>query len=251
MLHAVDVGNSNTVIGTFVDGELTEHYRLTTAATRTADEWLLLLKQLGLGDFSGAAEAIIASVVPSATAAIEQAFSRLAMSVIVVGPGVKTGVPILAENPKEVGADRVVNAAAAFDRYPGGLIVVDFGTATTFDCVSPRGEYLGGAIAPGLAISAEALYQRAAKLPRVGVERPRQVIGRNTVDSMKSGLFFGYVGLVDGLVERMKGELDFAVRVVATGGLAARVADVSASIEQVDEHLTLHGLHLIYRRNQP
>jgi type III pantothenate kinase len=167
-----------------------------------------------------------------------------------VGPGVKTGMPILYENPREVGADRVVNAVAAYERWKSGLIVVDFGTATTFDAVSPKGEYLGGAICPGVAISMEALFRAASKLPRVEFARPPQVVGRNTVHSMQSGLVFGYVGLVDGICDRMAEELGFGPRVVATGGLAPLVAGLSKAIVEVDEHLTLDGLRIIFERNR-
>jgi type III pantothenate kinase len=167
-----------------------------------------------------------------------------------VGPGIKTGMPILYENPREVGADRVVNAVAAYEKWKQGLIVVDFGTATTFDAVTPRGEYLGGAICPGVAISMEALFKAASKLPRVEFARPPQVVGRNTVHSMQSGLVYGYVGLVDGLCARMAGELGFPPKVVATGGLAPLVAGLSQAITDVDEHLTLDGLRLIFERNR-
>jgi type III pantothenate kinase len=168
---------------------------------------------------------------------------------LIVGPGTKTGMPILYENPKEVGADRIVNAVAAYTRFRTGCIVVDFGTATTFDCVSPAGEYLGGVIAPGITISADALYRHAAKLPRVEVDRPPQVVGRNTVASIQSGLFYGYVGLVDGIVGRMSGECGFPVKVVATGGQARLIAKASSTIEEVDELLTLAGLKLLYDLN--
>jgi type III pantothenate kinase len=167
-----------------------------------------------------------------------------------VGPGVRTGMPVLYDNPREVGADRIVNAVAAFEKWPGGLIIVDFGTATTFDAVTPKGEYLGGAIAPGVMISTEALFHRASKLPRVAFEKPERVVGRNTVASMQSGMVFGYVGLVDGICARMKEELGFPVKVVATGGLAPLIGTISKQIEVVDDQLTLDGLRIIYQRNQ-
>jgi type III pantothenate kinase len=178
--------------------------------------------------------------------ALEQRFSVRAM---VVGPGLKSGMPILYENPKEVGADRIVNAVAAYDRYPQGLIIVDFGTATTFDCVTPKGEYLGGVIAPGLTISADALYRHAAKLPRVEIKRPKVVVGRNTVNSMQSGLFYGYAGLVDGIVAEMANEVGFEVRTLATGGLAPLITEASKRIDEADEMLTLRGLQILYSRN--
>ena len=167
-----------------------------------------------------------------------------------VGPGVKTGMPILYENPREVGADRVVNAVAAFEKWKSALIVVDFGTATTFDAVTPKGEYLGGAICPGVSISMEALFRAASKLPRVEFQRPPHVVGRNTVHSMQSGLVFGYVGLVDGLCVRMAEELGTSPKVVATGGLASLIAGISTAITEVDDQLTLDGLRIIHERNR-
>ncbi|HRI50691.1 MAG TPA: type III pantothenate kinase [Pseudomonadota bacterium] len=199
----------------------------------------------------GISAGILATVVPPVLAAFQRLFQRyLNLDPVIVGPGTRTGMPILYDNPREVGADRIINAVAAYERYRSGCLVVDFGTATTFDVVTPKGEYLGGAIAPGIGISADALFHAAAKLPRVELLRPRSVIGKNTVSSMQSGLVYGYVGLVDGIVERMRAEVDFPLRVVATGGLAALLARDSRTIEDCDEMLTLTGLRIIYDREQ-
>jgi type III pantothenate kinase len=199
----------------------------------------------------GISAGILATVVPPVLAAFQRLFQRyLHLEPVIVGPGTRTGMPILYDNPREVGADRIINAVAAYERYRSGCLVVDFGTATTFDVVTPKGEYLGGAIAPGIGISADALFHAAAKLPRVELVRPRSVIGKNTVSSMQSGLIYGYVGLVDGIVERMRAEVDFPLRVVATGGLAALLARDSRTIEDCDEMLTLTGLRIIYDRER-
>ena len=195
--------------------------------------------------------AIISSVVPPALFPIERLCRRhLRLEPLIVGPGIKSGMPILTENPREVGADRLVNAVAAHHRWPGGAIVVDFGTATTFDVVTARGEYAGGVIAPGLTVSAEALYHATAKLPRVEIARPSAVVGRNTVASMQAGLVFGYAGLVDAIVERIKGEVDFSPRVVGTGGLAPLIARETRTIDECDDRLTLQGLAIIHDRNR-
>jgi type III pantothenate kinase len=254
VLLAIDVGNTNTVLGAFDGERLRQHWRIETSHTRTSDEYGVLLRQLfavdGL-DPTRVAAIAVSSVVPSLQLALEQMCARyFGARPMFVGPGVKTGMPILYDNPREVGADRVVNAVAAFERWRTGLVVVDFGTATTFDAVSPRGEYLGGAICPGVAISMEALFRHASKLPRVEFARPPQVVAKNTVASMQSGLVYGYVGLVDGICARMAEELGFAPKVVATGGLAALVADVSKAITEVDEHLTLQGLRILHERNR-
>lgn len=252
-LLAVDVGNTNTVLGVFRGSDLVNHFRIETNAGRTSDELAVLVRSLlELQGFAwGSLDAgIVSSVVPPAVFGIQRFFKQyLGTPALVVGPGIKTGMPILYENPREVGADRIVNAVAAFETHRTGCIIVDFGTATTWDVVTPRGEYLGGAIAPGVQISAEALYAHAAKLPRVEIARPGKVIGRNTVASMQSGLLYGYAGMVDALVTRIRAEVDFPARCIATGGLAKLVASESATIEDTDELLTLRGLKILYDRN--
>ena len=254
MLLAIDVGNTNTVLGVFEGVTLRHHWRIETSHSRTGDEYGILVRQLfatvGL-DHAAVRAVAVSSVVPPLAFTLQQMCARyFGLQPLFVGPGVKTGMPILYENPREVGADRVVNAVAAYEKWKAGLIVVDFGTATTFDAVSPRGEYLGGAIAPGVSISMEALFRNASKLPRVEFARPPHVVGKNTVASMQSGLVYGYVGLVDGICERMQAELGFPALVVATGGLAPLVAGLSRAIAEVDEHLTLDGLRLIHEMNR-
>jgi len=254
VLLCIDVGNTNTVLGVFEGPKLLEQWRVQTSHSRTSDEWGILVRQLlsASGLEPRKVEAIaVSSVVPPLGFALERMAQRwFGVKPLFVGPGVKTGMPILYENPREVGADRVVNAVAAYARWKTGLVVVDFGTATTFDAVSPKGEYLGGAISPGVTISMEALFRNAARLPRVEFARPPQVVGRNTVASIQSGLVYGYVGLVDGICERMAAELGFGPKVVATGGLAPLVAGISRCITEVDEHLTLEGLRLIHEMNR-
>ena len=254
MLLAVDVGNTNTVLGLYADDDLVHDFRIESSKRRTLDEFHVLLRSLldvAEVDRSEIEAAIIASVVPAVTDTLERTISlAFGFDALVVGPGIKTGMPILYENPREVGADRIVNAVAAYESAGGAVIVVDFGTATTFDVVSDKGEYLGGVIAPGIEISADALFARAAKLPRVEVAKPPKVIGRNTVHSMQSGIVFGYVGLVDGMVARIKEELGVEAAVLATGGLANLVQPLSATIERVEEYLTLEGLRILYERNR-
>ena len=263
MLIVIDVGNTNTVLGAFLGDRVMHRWRVTTA-TRTTDEFGLLLLQL-LGhdgvDAAGVTGVVVSCVVPSVLYAIEKAARRyLYHDALVVGRGIKTGMRVRTDNPREVGADRIVNSVAAFSRHGGPLVVVDFGTATTFDCVDSQGDYVGGAIAPGFRISADALFERTAKLPRVEVERPERAIGTNTVTSMQSGLFWGYVGLVDELARRCKEELTDGGRIVkpegaalcvATGGLANLVGGACAEIDEVDDDLTLQGLRRLWELNQP
>jgi type III pantothenate kinase len=254
VLLAVDVGNTNTVLGAFEGKALRQHWRIETSHSRTADEYGIQLRQLfavGGLDPRAVDALVVATVVPPLTLTLQRMSERyFGVAPLFIGPGVKTGMPILYEDPREVGADRIVNAVAAWDRWGCGLVVVDFGTATTFDAVSQRGEYLGGSICPGIAISMEALFSHASKLPEVEFVCPPHVIGRNTVASMQSGLVYGYVGLVDGICERMARELGFPPKVIATGGLAPLIAAVSSSISEVDELLTLNGLRLIHERNR-
>jgi type III pantothenate kinase len=254
MLLAIDIGNTNTVLGLFQGGALRADWRLETRASRTGDEYAALVAPLfGLAglSFDAVKAAIISSVVPPALFPIEQLCRRhLEVDPIIVGPGTKTGMPILYENPREVGADRIVNAVAAHQRWPQGAIVVDFGTATTFDVVTARGEYAGGVIAPGLMVAADALFHATAKLPRVEIVRPKAAVGRNTVASIQSGLVFGYAGLVDAIVRRIQAEVDFTPYVVGTGGLAPLIASESETIQECDDMLTLQGLALIYERNR-
>jgi len=254
LLLVVDIGNTNTVLGFYDRAKLVRTFRLETSMRRTTDELLVLLRGLidGAAIDAGDVDAgIVGSVVPALTErfvdAAEDAFD---CEMLVVGPGVKTGMPILTDNTREVGPDRIVNAVAAHALVGGAAIVVDFGTATTFDCVSAAGEYLGGAIAPGMEISANALTSRTAMLPRTELVKPPQPIGKNTVHAMQSGIVYGYVGLVDGMVERLRGELGPDAAVLATGGLARLVGAESRTIDRVEEDLTLQGLRLIHERNR-
>ncbi|MBI5515422.1 MAG: type III pantothenate kinase [Deltaproteobacteria bacterium] len=253
MLLVIDVGNTNTVLGLYEGATLRHHFRLESVRGRTSDEYGVLVRAL-LDARSVAPEAITASALACVVPALSDTFVRMVRDAfshepMVVGPGIRTGMPILYEHPREVGADRIVNAVAAYERERGGLIVVDFGTATTFDVVSPRGEYLGGVISPGVHIAADALFARAARLPRIEIVRPPRVLGKNTVQAMQAGIVLGYVGLVDGLVTRLRKELGFPCRVYATGGLARLVQPESETIEVVDDNLTLDGLRLLWERN--
>ena len=252
MLLGMNINNTHTLVGVFKGEELVAHWRLATDRVRTADEYGLiitnLLKMSGLNP-EAIDGLILASVVPPVTATfVEMGKKYFGREPMQVGPGIKTGLPIKYENPREVGADRVVNAVAGIKLYGPPLILVDLGTATTFCAISPEGEYLGGAIAPGLGIAAEALYTRTAKLPRIELARPKTAIGRNTVASMQSGLIFGYAALVDGMVRRIAAEMGCKPKVIATGGLAFMMTDAE-TIDLVDPHLTLKGLRIIYEMN--
>lgn len=253
MLLAVDVGNTETVLGVFRDEDLAWHWRMATVPERTADELALLfggfLEGQGLSFDRNMTGVVISSVVPTATQSLrEMVRGYFHFAPVVVEPGVKTGVPVLTDNPKEVGADRIVNALAAFSKYGGPAIVVDFGTATTFDAISDGGEYLGGAIAPGIQISARALYERTARLPRIELAAPRTVVGKSTVESLQSGIVFGYSAMVDGMVERMAKELGTPT-VIATGGLASMVIEECRTVDHHDPWLTLEGLRLVFEKN--
>ncbi|MCR4420330.1 MAG: type III pantothenate kinase [Clostridia bacterium] len=253
MLLAFDVGNTNLTLGVFRREKLEACWRLSTRTSITADELAMSLCVLfghhGL-EMREVTGAIVSSVVPPLTPVVLEVGRRyLRLEPLVVGPGIKMGMPIRFENPREVGADRIVNAVAGYELYGGPVIVVDFGTATTFDAISAQGEYLGGAIAPGIGISTEALFLRAAKLPRVELVKPKSVIGRNTVASMQAGIIYGFIGQVEHIVKLMRQELGSRTKVVATGGLAEMIAGETKSIDQVNPHLTLEGLRILYQRN--
>ncbi|MDK2823021.1 MAG: type pantothenate kinase [Clostridia bacterium] len=255
MLLAFDIGNSNMVIGVYKDKELITYWRIATDKQKTADEYAMLVQNLFFYhkvNPQDVTDIIFSSVVPPIIGALEEmARKYFNIKPLIVGPGIKTGVAILYENPREVGADRIVNAVAGFEKYGGPLIIVDFGTATTFCCISAKGEYLGGSITPGINIATEALFQKTAKLPKVELITPKKVIAKNTVNAIQSGIIYGYCGLVDGIVKRMKRELGFGdIKVIATGGIAELIAKDTETIDKVDKLLTLEGLRIIYERNR-
>jgi type III pantothenate kinase len=263
MLLVLDVGNTNTVLGVFElsprdpaapNGNLIAHWRVSTTKTQTVDEYGVLFRNLfamnGL-EFTAVKGTVISSVVPPLDSTLREVCERYFQSQpLFIEPGIKTGMPVHYDNPAEVGADRIVNSVAAFEKYGGPCIIVDFGTATTFDVVSKKGEYMGGVITPGIGISADALFARTARLPRVDVRKPPRVLATNTVNSVQSGLYYGYLGLIDGILERLLAELGDDVKVVATGGLAPLMGGGSKYIREIDDLLTLEGLRIIYERNQ-
>lgn len=255
MLLAVDIGNTNTVMGLFQNEELIHDWRIRTEVNATIDEYGIIIRSLFRASDCSMEEVkqvIISCVVPPVLHVVERfCWKYFNLAPLVVGPGIRTGMPIFYDNPKEVGADRIVNAVAAYEAFKEAAIVVDFGTATTFDYISERGEYLGGVISPGIMISCEALFQKASKLPRVEIfARPTSILAKNTIASMNAGIVFGYAGLVEGIISRMKREVGADLKVIATGGLAPLIASECSVIDVVDDFLTLKGLRIIFERNR-
>jgi type III pantothenate kinase len=255
MLLAIDIGNTNTVLGLFRDSQLVHDWRIRTEVNMTVDEYAMTLRSLfALHEIpvDSVTDVIISCVVPPVLNSAERFCRRFfGTAPLVVGPGIRTGMPIFYDNPKEVGADRIVTAVAAYEQQKDAVIVVDFGTATTFDYITERGEYMGGVISPGIMISCEALFQKASKLPRVEIfARPPSIIAKNTISSMNAGIVYGYAGLVEGIISRIRKEVNREVHVIATGGLAALIASECSLIDTVDEYLTLKGLRIIFDRNR-
>ena len=254
MLLAIDVGNSNHVIGLFAGEKLLTHWRIRTEWARTSDEYWVLIKEfilLNNVETEIIDEIIIACVVPPLVPILQEMSRKYFFcEPLIVGPGVKTGISILYNYPTEVGADRIVNSVAAYEKYGGPLIIVDFGTATTFDIVTKKGEYLGGAISPGVHLSMEALFKNAAKLPRVELAQPERVIGKSTVESIHSGMVYGFVSMIDGMISKIQAELDQTAQVIATGGIVQLIATRVKSIDTIDPFLTLEGLRIIHQKNQ-
>jgi type III pantothenate kinase len=254
MLLVIDIGNTNIVFGVYDDSSLVNHWRLSTVIQKTVDEYAILLNSLLHIEkikLSEIDSVIISCVVPPLLIPFEIVCKKyVGIKPLIIGPGIKTGMPILYENPQEVGADRIVNAVAGYEKHKKALIIVDFGTATTFDYITPKGEYVGGAISPGIMISLEALVERASKLPRVELIRPKSIIGKNTVHAMQSGITYGYVSLVDGIVNKIREDVKTDPYVIATGGLAGLIYKDSDTIDEVDEFLTLKGLKMLYDKNK-
>ena len=254
MLFAIDIGNTSIVFGLFEKENLLAHWRIRSEQSRTTDEyWVLVNEFMRLNNIDAGSidDIIVSSVVPPLVPIFEElSLKYFSVKPLFIGPGVKTGISILYKNPEEVGADRIVNAAGGYNKYGGPLIIVDFGTATTFDAVSAVGEYIGGAIFPGVEISLEALFKRTSKLPRVDMIMPDHVIGRSTVESIQSGVAYGFMGMIDNIVAKMRVEIDGKCRVIGTGGLLNIIAEKTKSIDTIDPFLTLDGLRIIHERNQ-